>query len=83
MAEKSCTYCGGETLEPGFIADYGQGSQGYANWVPGPLETGIFGGAKLFGKERLEISAARCVKCGHLELFVLDQPQAGFEGTIP
>lgn len=53
--------------------DAGQNSHGYAQWVPGPLEQGIFGGAKLWGKVRFEIQAHRCPRCGHLELFTGNQ----------
>lgn len=44
---------------------------GYGQWIPGALETGAFGGAKLFGKERVEVQAYRCTRCKHLELFAL------------
>jgi len=65
-----CTLCGAEVLEDGFIEDGGQ-SHGYARWIPGPLERGIFGGAKRLGRERLVIRGKRCTECGHLDLFAL------------
>ncbi len=64
-----CGQCGAGELEPGFVEDAGEGSRGFARWVAGPLERGIFGGAKRFGRERWEIEAFRCVGCGHLELY--------------
>lgn len=66
---KSCSSCGHEVLEPGFIEDDGEASQGYARWIPGELETGMFGGAKRYGKKRFRVDAYRCGKCSHLELF--------------
>jgi hypothetical protein len=33
------------------------------------LETGLFGGAKLMGKDRVDVQAYRCTSCNHLELF--------------
>jgi hypothetical protein len=69
----SCTQCGQELLDEGFVEDMGQASQGYARWVAGPLERGLFGGAKLMGRSRYAIEAFRCRSCGHLELFARDQ----------
>jgi predicted RNA-binding Zn-ribbon protein involved in translation (DUF1610 family) len=66
---KTCTQCGSQVLEEGFIEDMGQASQGYARWVAGPLKRGLLGGAKLLGRPRREILAFRCPECGHLELY--------------
>ena len=65
-----CTHCGANELEPGFIEDSGQGSQGYARWIAGALQRGPLGGARRLGKKRMRIDAFRCLGCGHLELFV-------------
>jgi hypothetical protein len=65
----TCTQCGLIGLETGFIEDSGEGSRGYARWIPGPIERGIFGGARRMGKPRWQINAYRCPRCGHLELF--------------
>ncbi|WP_149179341.1 hypothetical protein [Streptomyces sp. TRM49041] len=64
-----CTQCGTVGLEPGFVEDAGESSRGYARWVAGALERGIFGGAKRMGRPRWQIDAGRCPQCGHLELF--------------
>ncbi|MFE3450371.1 hypothetical protein ACFXJ8_15705 [Nonomuraea sp. NPDC059194] len=64
-----CTQCDGADLEPGFVEDAGEHSQGYARWIRGPLERGLFGGARRLGKTRWIIDAYRCVGCSHLELF--------------
>ncbi len=45
---------------------------GYGRWIPGPLETGIFGGARVMGKERWDVHAYRCRNCSHLDLFAAD-----------
>ncbi|MFD7029321.1 hypothetical protein ACFWAR_14930 [Streptomyces sp. NPDC059917] len=64
-----CTQCGVVGLEQGFVEDSGEGSRGYARWIAGALELGIFGGAKRLGRQRWQIDALRCPQCGHLELF--------------
>jgi hypothetical protein len=65
----ACTICGDQHLEAGFIEDTGQSAMGYARWIQGSLQRGIFGGAKRLGRLRREIRAFRCQQCGHLELF--------------
>lgn len=65
-----CTYCGHTELEPGFLEDAGEHSRGYSRWIPGPLEFGILGGAKRFLKQRFAVTAHRCTRCSHVELFV-------------
>jgi hypothetical protein len=67
---RRCPHCGGTEFYEGFVEDMGQSSQGYARWIAGPLERGIFGGAFRFGKQRYPIAAYRCGSCGHLALFV-------------
>lgn len=67
-----CSYCGQEVLDEGFVEDSGEGSVGFARWMAGPLERGVFGGAKRMGRPRLAIAAFRCRSCGHLELFARD-----------
>jgi hypothetical protein len=70
--EIKCTQCGGTDLERGFIEDSGQSSQGYARWIEGALERGLFGGAKRMGRPRRTVDAWRCRACAHLELFAND-----------
>jgi hypothetical protein len=71
MADRECTHCGGQDLETGFLEDAGgNDSRGYLRWIPGRLETGIFGGARRLGKVRVRVDAYRCTACSHLELFV-------------
>ena len=69
MSDRKCTHCGATGLEPGFIRDAGEGSQGFARWVEGALQRGVFGGAKVMGRPQWEIDVYRCPRCRHLELF--------------
>ena len=73
MAEKQCSSCGHDELAPGFVQD--GGAPGYGRWVPGRLETTLFGNAKIGGRERWVVHAHRCTRCSHLELFAID-PQS-------
>jgi len=66
---RRCSWCGASNFEPGFIEDSGQSSRGFARWIVGDLEKGIFGGASRFGRERLDITGVRCSACGHPEFF--------------
>ena len=67
-----CSYCSGGPLVRGFIEDAGEHSQGYARWIAGSLQRGVFGGAARFGKERVAVHAFRCESCGHLDLFAFE-----------
>ena len=66
----SCSACGSAALEAGFIEDNGEGSRGFARWIPGALELGIFGGARRAGRQRFAIHSFRCLTCHHLDLYV-------------
>jgi hypothetical protein len=66
-----CTQCDSTDLEPGFVADLGQGARGFAQWIAGPLEKGWLGYAKTMGRSKLTVYAARCPNCSHLELFAI------------
>ncbi|WP_330329260.1 hypothetical protein OHS33_05595 [Streptomyces sp. NBC_00536] len=68
-----CTQCGAVGLEQGFVEDSGENSRGYARWIAGALERGVFGGAKRMGRPRWQIDAFRCPRCGHLELFARER----------
>ncbi|MGG8410394.1 hypothetical protein ACM614_29490 [Streptomyces sp. 12297] len=64
-----CTQCGTVGLESGFVEDAGEHSPGFARWIAGTLERGLFGGARRWGKPKWQIDAFRCPQCSHLELF--------------
>lgn len=80
MVKKSCSCCGGEDMDPGFVVEV-QGR--HTQWIEGRMKTGLVGLPKLSGKKRWPIEAYRCVKCSHLEFYVADPPEANFDGTIP
>lgn len=63
--EITCTHCGSQTLEEGFIDD---AAQGQVAWLQGPREVGFFGNPKRSGP-RAPVLAYRCPRCSHLELF--------------
>jgi hypothetical protein len=73
MADSYCTACRSVALEPGFLEDSGESSRGYLRWIAGPLQKGIFGGARRMGKPKHTVSAYRCTVCGHLDLYVAQQ----------
>jgi hypothetical protein len=60
-------------MQPGFIEDEG-GSAGFLRWIPGALEKGVFGGARKFLKERVDVHAFRCTACGLLALYAQGSP---------
>jgi len=57
-------------MEPGFMAE--GAPPGYGRWVPGELQVGPFGNAKVAGKPRWEVRAYRCTSCSHLYLYAVD-----------
>jgi hypothetical protein len=61
-------------LRLGFLEDKGErgsiAASRVLSWIVGPAETGVFGGARVLGKERHAVSAYRCLACGHLDLFI-------------
>lgn len=69
----ACTACGSEQFEDGFLEDSGESSRGYIRWIVGPLERGIFGGARRMGKTRMIVTGKRCAVCGHVELFATER----------
>ncbi|MTD14416.1 hypothetical protein GIS00_10690 [Nakamurella sp. YIM 132087] len=65
-----CPGCGAvSAAEPGFLEDSGEGSRGFVRWIAGPLERGVFGGAKRMGKQRWTVEAFRCTRCGLLTMY--------------
>jgi hypothetical protein len=74
MNQLTCTQCGSAHLEEGFVADHGNASKLYAQWVGGPIRLGLLGFAKLAGRPTAAIVALRCSACSHLELFATAKP---------
>jgi hypothetical protein len=46
---------------------------GTLRWIRTPVKRGIGGGVSLFGQQRHEILAYRCLTCSHLDLYVGDE----------
>lgn len=68
-----CSKCGGE-LQSGFLLDRGDLEVRHpAVWVAGPPKKSLWMGTKIEGREKFEIAAKRCVKCGYLELYALEE----------
>lgn len=65
-----CTHCQSRNLAPGFLGAMTQHHR-HVSWVAGPMERGVLGGTKMFGRTRLLAEAFRCGDCGHLELFAV------------
>jgi pyruvate/2-oxoglutarate dehydrogenase complex dihydrolipoamide acyltransferase (E2) component len=70
--EVTCSRCGAQSLELGYVEDTGQHSEGRGLWVEGPFEMGFFG-PRRSGRRRRAIEAYRCPQCMHLELFAIDE----------
>ncbi|KAB8168755.1 hypothetical protein FH609_007475 [Streptomyces sp. 3MP-14] len=69
MSDWTCGQCGSREREPGFLEDLGQGAKGYTRWIAGALDRGVFGGARLMGRQRWVVEAWRCRGCGRLDLY--------------
>ncbi|UCD25149.1 MAG: hypothetical protein JSW51_04275 [Gemmatimonadota bacterium] len=73
MRTRECAECGVRMAE-GFIADRGQGDRIKPDtWVEGKPEASFWAGAKVKGKERYEITALRCPRCGRVELYAVNE----------
>lgn len=70
--EVTCSRCGAQSLELGYLEDTGQHSEGRGLWIEGAFEMGFFG-PRRSGRRRLAIEAYRCTVCTHLELFAIDE----------
>jgi hypothetical protein len=69
VTARRCTSCSGQSLEPDFLEDSSRNSTGYIRWIQGPLQKGLFGGARRWGRPRWDVEALRCATCGHVELY--------------
>ena len=73
MRATECSSCG-VRMEEGFIADRGQGERiKPGSWVKGKAEVTFWSGAKIKGKERIEVTAFRCPRCGRVELYAVNE----------
>jgi hypothetical protein len=73
MNERTCSRCQG-ALRVGFLEDKGErgsiAASRVLSWIDGQAQKGAFGGAKVLGKQRHDVTAYRCSQCDHLDLFV-------------
>ena len=63
-----CPRCGG-ALEPGYVVDEGYGTRTVAKWISGEPERSMWTGLKTRDKDKLDITAYRCRRCGYLESY--------------
>ena len=67
-ASNECLRCAGR-LEPGFVVDYGYGTQTLPKWFVGNPVRGWFGNLKLWRKPFVSVMTSRCQRCGLLESY--------------
>jgi len=75
-SEKKCALCDSK-VEEGFILEFKwhMKETSASQWVQGePEKTPVIGAAAYTDRPRYHISAYRCEKCGHIELFAIDPP---------
>jgi len=71
-APRTCLRCQ-SPLEPGFVADFQQGSSMTpSSWVAGTPQPSFWTGTWT-GDRRYPIQAFRCTRCGHLEFWAGEQ----------
>ncbi len=72
----NCSKCSGN-MEKGFIADYTYGSSDSTivqnRWVEGEYKTNWTGAAKLKDQKKFIMTTFRCVNCGYLESFAVEE----------
>lgn len=64
-AEFPCSRCGGNSFDEGFVDD---ATNGRVRWLEGPVEYGMLGNTKKFGRTQRMVVALRCTNCSRLEL---------------
>lgn len=73
---KSCSKCAGN-MEEGFVADFTEGQSDWSAhqslWVKGDIKKNWIGMSKLKAQKKYKISTFRCINCGYLESFALEQ----------
>ena len=69
--ERKCSECGG-AMEEGFILDKSYGASLISRWLKGHPESG-WQGAKTKGKECRSIETWRCVECGLLKSYAIEE----------
>jgi len=62
-------------MEEGFIVDYGYSNVQPSNWVEGEPVRSLWHGIKINDKKQYSITTYRCVRCGYLESFAIEEKQ--------
>ena len=79
--EKICPDCKGIMVE-GFILDLTYGGQLVPRWIRGKPETSVWRGVKSSGKECYQVATFRCVQCGYLRSYGIEEVEPpGIWGT--
>ena len=75
MADESkrCSECGG-AMEEGFVLDKSYGATLVSRWIKGKPEE-AWQGAKTKGKDCRSIQTWRCVKCGLLKSYAIEEAE--------
>ena len=64
---RSCPKCK-SAMETGFMLESDERGRHIAQWVQGTPERGFLGGLKTGQRDRRNVLAMRCTRCGFLEL---------------
>ena len=60
-------------MNEGFIADYTYGAIRPSDWVEGEPVKSIWVGTKVRDKNQFKIKTFRCVSCGYLESYAVEE----------
>jgi len=73
--EKKCVLCNSQ-MEEGFILEFKwhMKETSASQWVQGEPEKTMIGQAAYTDRPRYHITAYRCEKCGHIDLFAINPP---------
>lgn len=73
QANTNCLKCGGE-MEEGFIVDRGHYEMPRpSDWVEGAPVKSFWSGTKIKNKRKYQVKAFRCVNCGYLESYAVEE----------
>ena len=74
VRDNRCTKCNGR-MEQGFLLDNTSGGIANAEWASGEAKRSKWMGVRMKGRRKLEITAYRCIDCGHIELYTAVPPR--------
>lgn len=70
----NCPKCSSQ-MEEGFIVDFGYANIQPSNWVEGEPVKSFWHGTKIHDKKQYSITTYRCVRCGFLESYAIEEKQ--------